>query len=204
MGQYVHHSPEEIFARLVRGEAAEAANRTIIHAGTVFHCTGQLMTQYAPAMFFEVPYANLQFIATHILNHATEYPQAKLHECLCCYFNFKKMCWCDCLNIYQTHRIKALIFEIAARWDPALESIEQAARANNQSAKWVVGTAQLNQCTIYQHYAMHMQDLLHPASIEDMIHWTFGFEDGPLFDSPGNIQQINAIQDAYTGRDLNP
>ncbi len=76
MGEYARHSPEEIFGRLVRGEAAEAANRTIIHAGTVFCCMGQLMTQYVPAMFFEAPYTNLQFVATHILNHAAEYPQA--------------------------------------------------------------------------------------------------------------------------------
>ncbi len=66
-------------------------NRTIIHAGTVFCCMGQLMTLYALAMFFEAPYSNLQFVATHIRNHATEYPQAKLHECVCCYFAFKKM-----------------------------------------------------------------------------------------------------------------
>ncbi len=42
------------------------------------------------------------------------------------------------------------------------------------------------------------QDRICPASIEDTIHWTFQFDNGPLWDSPHNIQQINATQDTYT------
>ncbi len=103
LGQGGRHTPEEIFSRLTRGDSAESTNRTIIHAGMVFHCTGQLMTLYVLAMFFEAPYSNLQHIATHIRNNATEYPQAKLHECIHCYFAFKKMHWSDRLNLYQTH-----------------------------------------------------------------------------------------------------
>ncbi len=73
---------------------------------------GQLMTLYAPAMFSETPYSNLQSIVTHVLNHAVEHPQAKLHKCIRCYFNFKKVRWCDRLNIYQTKRLKTLMIEI--------------------------------------------------------------------------------------------
>ncbi len=87
------------------------------------------------------------------------------------------------------------MFEIAAHWETALENIEQAAQANNQMAKYIVATAQLNQHAIYQHYASHMQDLadrlpedqICPANIENTICWTFGFEEGLLWDSPGNI-----------------
>ncbi len=76
---------------------------------------------------------------------------------------------------------------------------------NNQTAKYVVATAQLNQHAIYQRYAMHMQDLadrvLHDmirlTDIEGTIHRTFGFEDSLLYDSPGNIRRINAVQDSY-------
>ncbi len=86
------------------------------------------------------------------------------------------------------------------------------ASANNQLAKWVMSAAQLNQHTIYQHYTVHMQkladevlqDKLRPASIEDTIRQTFQFDNGPLFDTPNNIQRINAIQDAYTAWDRNP
>ncbi len=51
------------------------------------------------------------------------------------------------------------MFEIVARWESALDNIKQAARANGQSAKWIVGAARLNRRTIYQRYAMHMQSL---------------------------------------------
>ncbi len=173
----------------------EAVSRAIIHAGTVFCCTGQLITLYAPAIFFEVPYLNLTYVVTHILNHAVENPQAKLHECIRCYFNFKKVCWCDHLNIIQTNRIESLMFEIIARWESTLNNIEQMAQASNLSAKWVMGAARLNRHAIYQRYTTHMQgladklpsDQIHPASIEDTIRWTFGFNDGQLFDTPNNI-----------------
>ncbi len=48
------------------------------------------------------------------------------------------------------------------------------------------------------------EDQVHPASIKDMIRRTFGFEDGSLFDSPGNIRCITAVQDGYTAQDRNP
>ncbi len=75
-----------------------------------------------------------------------------------------------------------------------------------------MAAAWLNQCAIYQRYALHMQklvdempqDKVHPASIEGTIRQTFGFEDGQLFNTPNNIQRTNAIQDAYTTRDRNP
>ncbi len=153
------------------------------------------MTLYVLAMFSEVPYSNLQYVATHIHNHSTEYPQVKLHECVHCYFAFKKVCWSNRLDIFQSHRIEALMCGIVAQWETALENIEQAAQANNQSAKYIVAAAQLNRHAIYQHYASHMQDLadrmpedqVRQADIEGMIRRTFGFEDGPLSDSPGNI-----------------
>ncbi len=83
---------------------------------------------------------------------------------------------------------------------------------NHQTAKYVVAAARLNQHAIFQCYASHMQDLadrmpkdqVHPADIENTIHQTFAFEEGPLWDSPGNIQHINAIQDGYTARDRDP
>ncbi len=130
LGQYGRHTPEEIFTRLTRGDSAKSVNRTIIHAGIVFCCMGQLMTLYALAMFLEAPYLNLQYVATHICNSSTKYPQAKLHECIRCYFAFKKMCWSSHLDISITHRIESLMFEIVARWEAALENIEQAAKAN--------------------------------------------------------------------------
>ncbi len=48
-----------------------------------------------------------------------------------------------------------------------------------------------------------LQEKNRPASIEDTIHWTFQFDDGPLWDSLHNIRLINAAQDAYTDRDRN-
>ncbi len=104
------------------------------------------------------------------------------------------------------------MFEIIACWESTLNNIEQTARVSNQSPKWVVGAARLNRHAIYQHYAMHMQgladklpsDQIRLASIEDMIRRTFGFNDGQLFDTPSNIQRIDAVQDAYTARDRDP
>ncbi len=167
------------------------------------------MTLYALAIYFELPYSHITFVVDHIINYATNHLQAKFHKCIHCYFNFKKARWCNCLNILQTHRIESLMFEIVAQWDSTLENIEQTAQANNQSAKWVMSAARLNQHAIYQCYAMHMQkladeilqDRIRPASIKDTIRRTFQFDNGPLWDSPHNIQQINATQDAYTARD---
>ncbi len=146
-------------------------------------------------MFYEAPYSNLTYVVTHILNHAAENPQAKLHECIRCYFNFKKVCWCDRLNVFQTKRLKSLMFEIVARWESTLENIEQMVLASNQLAKWIVGAARLNWHAIYQRYATHMQNLadrlpqdqLHPASIEGTIYQTFGFNDGPLLNTLSNV-----------------
>ncbi len=47
------------------------------------------------------------------------------------------------------------------------------------------------------------ENRIQPADIEDTIHRVFGFEDGPLWDSPDNIRRINAVQDAYAVRDQN-
>ncbi len=138
---------------------------------------------------------------TNVRLNAVEHAQAKLHDCVRCYFAFKKMCWSSHLDINITHRIESLMFKIIARWEPALENIEQAAQANGQMAKCVVAAARLNRRTIYQRYASHMQDLadrmaeelIQPANIENTICRTFGFEEGPRWDSPGNIQCINAV-----------
>ncbi len=72
-----------------------------------------------------------------------------------------------------------------------------------------MSAARLNQHAIFQHYTTHMQELADEipqdkiclASIKDTIHLTFQFDNGPLWDSLLNIQQINATQDAYTARD---
>ncbi len=81
------------------------------------------------------------------------------------------------------------------------------AEENRCSAKWVIAATRTNQCTIYQHYAEHMQKLanehppeeVHPAGLKDTIRQTFQFEQGlKLWDSPYNIQQINSAQDSYT------
>ncbi len=87
------------------------------------------------------------------------------------------------------------MFDIVAHWESALESIERVAHENDRTAKYIVAAARLNRRTIYQQYATHMQDLsdrvaddhLRLANIEDMIHQTFSFEEGPLWDSPANI-----------------
>ncbi len=50
----------------------------------------------------------------------------------------------------------------------------------------------------------HPPEVICPASIEDMIRRTFQFEQGPLWDSPYNIRQINATQDSYTDCNRNP
>ncbi len=195
LGQYGRHMPKEIFTRLTRGDSVECTNRAIIHAGIVFRCTGQMMTLYSSAIFFEMPYANLQHAATHICLNAAEYPQAKLHDCVRCYFTFRKQCWSSRLDINVTRRIESLMFEIIGRWETTLEGIERAAQSLNRMAKYVMATAHLNKRAIFQRYASHMQDLadrvaeerIRPASIETTIRRTFGFEEGPLWDSPGNI-----------------
>ncbi len=141
LGQYACQAPEALFSRLVRGEVAEAISKAIIHAGTVFRCTGQMMPLYLTAIYFELPYSHIPYVVDHIINHATNNPQAKFHESIRCFFNFQDACWCDRLNILQTHRIESLMFEIVARWDSTLENIEQMAQANSQLAKWVVSAA---------------------------------------------------------------
>ncbi len=103
------------------------------------------------------------------------------------------------------------MFDIIARWEHALEDIERAAPANGRTAMSVVAAARLNRRAIYQRYALHMQDLadrmadnlIQLANIEDTIHRVFGFEEGPLWDSPGNIRCINAVQDGYATQDQN-
>ncbi len=93
----------------------------------MFRCTGQLMTLYVLAIFFELPYSHITFVLNHVLNHAAENPQTKLHECIRCYFNFQKTCWCNRLNVFQTKRIESLMFEIVAQWESTLDNIEQTA-----------------------------------------------------------------------------
>ncbi len=74
-----------------------------------------------------------------------------------------------------------------------------------------MAAARLNWHAISQRYAVHMQELankvsdtqLRPANIEDTIRQVFGFEEGPLWDSPANIRRINAIQNDYAVRDQN-
>ncbi|MCP4595003.1 hypothetical protein, partial [Neptuniibacter sp.] len=171
----------------------------LIHAGIVFRCTGKMMTLYAPAMFYEVPYSNLQNVVTNLHVIAGEHPQSKLHDSVRCYFAFRKMRWSSRLDIDMTHRIESMMFEIYAQWEPALRGIERVAHENDRTAKYVVAAARLNQRAIFQCYATHMQDLadkiqdenwIQPADIEDTIRRVFGFEDGPLWDSPNNIRCI--------------
>ncbi len=49
----------------------------------------------------------------------------------------------------------------------------------------------------------HLPERVCLASIEDTIHQTFQFEQGLLWDSPYNIEQINFAQDSHTDRDKN-
>ncbi len=131
LGQFGRFTLEEIFTRYTRGDAAESINGTLIHAGIVFRCTGQMMTLYVPAMFYEAPYSSMQHVVTHLCVIATEHPQVKLHDCMRCYFAFKKMHWCSRLDIDMTHRIESMMFEVHARWEPALENIERLAQEND-------------------------------------------------------------------------
>ncbi len=73
-----------------------------------------MMTLYAPAIYFELPYSHIMFVVDHIINHAANHLQAKFHECIRCFFNFEKVRWCDRLNVLQTQRIESLMFEIVA------------------------------------------------------------------------------------------
>ncbi len=130
LGQYGRYTPEEVLTRYTRGDAAESTNRSLIHAGIIFRCTGQMVTLYTPVIFFEMPYSSMQHVVTHICINAAEHPQAKLHDCVRCYFAFKKMRWSGRLDIDITRRIESLMFEIVARWEHALEDIERAAQAN--------------------------------------------------------------------------
>ncbi len=106
-----------------------------------------------------MPYSSMQHVVTHIRVNAAEHLQAKLHDCVRCYFAFKKMRWSGRLDINITRRIESLMFDIIARWEHALEDIERAAQVNGRTAKYVVAATRLNRCAIYQRYASHMQDL---------------------------------------------
>ncbi len=117
----------------------------MIHAGTIFRCTSVMMPLCALAVYFKLPFLHIPFIVDHIINHATNNLQAKFHESIRCFWNFQDSCWCDHLNIYQTHHIESLMFEIVARCESTLDNIEQMAAANGQSAKWVIAAAHLNQ-----------------------------------------------------------
>ncbi len=98
------------------------------------------------------------------------------------------------------------MFEVTERWDSSLTDILQRAKENGHSAKWVIAAACINQHAIWQCHTEHMQTLadehpperVHPASIEDTICRTFQFEQGPLWDSPYNIEQINFTQNSCT------
>ncbi len=206
----VNHS--RLFSGLVRAEATEAVSKAVIHAGTIFHCTGIMVPLYTLAVYFELPFVHVNYVIEHIINQAANHPQAKFHELMSCYWNFQDSRWCDHLNIYQMHHLESLMFEIVERWESTLANITRMAEVNGQSAKWVIAAAHLNQRAIYQCYAEHMQKLadehppetIHPARNEDTICRTFQFNQGPLWDLPYNIEQINAAQDRYTDRDRNP
>ncbi len=86
-----------------------------------------MMPLYSPAIYFKLPYSHITYVIDHIINHAANNLWAKFHESIRCFFNFEKSCWCNHLNILQTHRIKSLMFEIIARWDSTLDNIEQMA-----------------------------------------------------------------------------
>ncbi|MCP4596425.1 hypothetical protein, partial [Neptuniibacter sp.] len=68
-----------------------------------------------------------------------------------------------------------MMYEVHARWEPALENIERLAQESDRMAKYVVAAARLNRRAIYQRYASHMQELadhlpddqIQPANIED-------------------------------------
>ncbi len=141
LGQFGRYMPKEVLTRYTRGDAAESMNWALIHAGIIFRCTGQIATLYAPVMFFETPYSSMQHVVTNIHVNAAEHLQAKLHDCVRCYFAFKKMRWSGRLDVDFTHRIESLMFEIIAHWEPALEDIERVAQVNGRMAKYVVAAA---------------------------------------------------------------
>ncbi len=70
------------------------------------------------AVYSELPFAHINHIVKHIINHAANHPQAKFHESMHCYWNFQTTRWCDRLNIYQTHRLESLMFEVVVRGCP--------------------------------------------------------------------------------------
>ncbi len=170
---YACSAPEVLFSDLVCTEATKAISKAMIHAGTIFHCTGMLMPLYAPAVYFELPFAQINHVIQHILSNAANHPQAKFHKSMCCYWNFQFSRWCDCLNIYQMHRFESLMFEVTVRWESTLTNLLRRAADSGCSAKWVVAATHIN-----EHYAEHMQKLvdellqekIQPAIIEDMIH----------------------------------
>ncbi len=131
LGQFGRFMPEENYTRHTRGDAAESINRALIHAGIVFRCMGKMMTLYAPAIFYESPYSSMQNVVAYLRVIAGEHPQSKLHDSVRCYFTFRKMRWCSCLDVDMTHRIESMMFEICARWEPALRNIEREAHEND-------------------------------------------------------------------------
>ncbi len=177
LGMYACSAPEALFSDLVHTEATEAISKAVIHAGTIFRCTGILVSLYMPAVYFELPFACINHVDQHILSHAANRLQARFHESMHCFWNFQFSRWCDHLNIYQMHCIESLMFEVTERWESTLTNILQRAEDNGCSAKWVNNATRINQCAIWQCYAEHMQKLadelpqeqIQPASIEDTI-----------------------------------
>ncbi len=212
LGMHARSAPEALFSDLVCTKATEATSKAMIHAGTILHCTGILVPLYMLVVYFELLFVHINHVVQHILNNAANHLQAKFHESMCCFWNFQFSRWCDHLNIYQMHHIKSLMFEVTERWESTLADILQTAEENGHLAKWVVAATCINQHAIWQCYAEHMQMLADehppervcPASIEDTICQTFQFEQGLLWDSPYNIEQINFAQDSCTDRDRNP
>ncbi len=144
----------------------EAISKAMIHAGTIFRCTGIMVSLYMPAVYFELPFVRINHVVQHIINHAANRPQAKFHESMCCFWNFQTGHWCDRLNIYQMHRIESLMFEVINRWESTLTDILWMTEENGCSAKWVVAATRVNQRAIYQCYDEHMQTLANEHPLE--------------------------------------
>ncbi len=119
LGMRACSAPEAIFSGLVCTEATEAVSKAVIHAGTIFRCTGVMMPLYSLVVHFELPFTQIHAIIQHILNNAANHHQARFHEVMHCFWNLQFSCWCHHLNILQMHHIESLMFEVTARWEPA-------------------------------------------------------------------------------------
>ncbi len=92
LGMYACSAPEALFSDLVCMEATKAISKAVIHAGTIFCCTSMLVPLYMLVVYFERPFVHINHVVEHILGHATNHPQAKFHESMCCFWNFQFGC----------------------------------------------------------------------------------------------------------------